>query len=287
MLGVCIGNTGIILLSTMAVKPGHLKLVGTTNNLNAITFTNSTSIWIAGANGTILNTTDLGTNWTSYDGVTENDLTSLYFINEYTGWIGGMNGTMFKYQNDVVPVELISFTANVKNKEVQLNWQTATEINNYGFEILRQAQDDRWDLLGFVEGRGNSSIPNSYSFTDKNPTVGSKFNYRLKQLDTDGNFKYSNEIEVEIVPNIFILYQNYPNPFNPTTKIRYQIQEESKVLIKIYDILGAEILTLLNEKKEPGVYDVELNAHSLSSGTYIYRIVAGEFVETKKMILLR
>ncbi len=92
---------------------------------------------------------------------------------------------------------------------------------------------------------------------------------------------------MEIVPTIFALYQNYPNPFNPTTKIRYQLPKESKVVIKIYDILGAEVITLLNEKKESGVYEVELNARSLSSGTYIYRIVAGDFVETKKMVLMK
>ena len=114
------------------------------SNLKAITFTNSASIWITGANGTILNTTDLGANWTSYNEVTENDLTTLCFINEHTGWIAGMNGTTFKYQKDIVPVELISFTANVINNTVQLNWKTATELNNYGFEIERCTDTEKW-----------------------------------------------------------------------------------------------------------------------------------------------
>ena len=116
---------------------------------------------------------------------------------------------------------------------------------------------------------------------------GSKFKYRLKQIDTDGKYEYSDEIEVEIVPTEFALYQNYPNPFNPTTKIRYQLPKESKVVIKIYDILGAEVITLLNEKKEPGVYEVDFNAQHLSSGTYIYRMTAGDFAETKKMVLMK
>ena len=295
-LGMCVGNAGITLLSTDGGESWSPQVSGTNNNLKTIAFTNSTSIWIAGSNGIILNSTDLGSNWTSYDGVTEDDLTSLCFINENTGWIGGMNGTMLKYQNDVVPVELVSFTAYIKNNTVQLNWKTATEENNYGFEILQTAnngQNDRWNLLGFVEGYGNSSSPKSYSFTDS-PVGGNKFKYKLKQIDTDGTFEYSNEIGVEIVPSKFVLYQNYPNPFNPSTKIKYQLPRASKVIVKIYDILGAEVISLVNEEMEPGVYEVELNAQSLASGTYIYRIVAGDpskgsgqgFVETKKMVLL-
>jgi len=190
-----------------------------------------------------------------------------------------------------LPVELTSFTASVKDNQVLLKWRTATEVNNYGFEILRYAQDDEWDLLGFVDGHGNSNSPKQYSFTDKNPIGGSVFIYRLKQIDNDGKYEYSDEIEVEIIPDEFALYQNYPNPFNPSTKIRYQLPRESKVIIKIYDILGSEVITLLNEKKEPGVYEVEFNAQSaaggLPSGTYIYRIVADGFVETKKMVLLK
>jgi photosystem II stability/assembly factor-like uncharacterized protein len=291
-IGMCVGNGGTVLLSTDGGISWIPQPVSTTEALSAVGFANLNTVWIAGSNGTILNTTDLGYNWTSYNEVTENDLTSLHFINENTGWMSGLNGSLFKYQNDVVPVELVSFTVYIKNNTVHLNWETATEVNNFGFEILRQAQDDRWDLLGFIAGNGNSISPKSYSFTDS-PLGGSKFKYRLKQVDNDGKYEYSNEIEVEIVPSEFALYQNYPNPFNPTTKIRYQLPKESKVVIKIYDILGTEIITLLNEKKDPGVYEVELNAQSLSSGMYIYSIIAGEpstgseqgFVENKKMIL--
>jgi hypothetical protein len=170
---------------------------------------------------------------------------------------------------------------------VLLEWITATEVDNYGFEILRQAQDDGWDLLGFVEGHGNSNSPKQYAYADKNPIGGTVFIYRLKQIDTDGSYEYSNEIEVEIIPTEFALYQNYPNPFNPTTKIRYQLPQESKVTLKLYDILGSEVITLLNEKREPGVYEVELNASQLSSGTYIYRMISDGFVETKKMVLMK
>lgn len=295
ILGMCVGNNGTVLVSTDAGESWVTLNCGSLNDLQAVTFTNSNTIWICGDNGTILNTTDFGNSWILYDDVTENDLTSLCFTNETTGWIGGMNGTMFKYQNDIIPVELISFTANASNNEVYLEWITGTEINNYGFEIERYVDAENWITVGFVSGQGNSSLPNSYSFTDKNIAGVSKLKYRLKQLDMNGSYEYSNEIEVDITPDKFVLHQNYPNPFNPTTKIRYQLPIESRVVIKIYDILGTEILTLLNTKQGSGVYEIEFNANSLTSGVYVYRITASDpsensgtaFVETKKMILIR
>ncbi|MCC6255841.1 MAG: T9SS type A sorting domain-containing protein, partial [Ignavibacteriaceae bacterium] len=144
-----------------------------------------------------------------------------------------------------------------------------------------------WEKIGFVNGNGNSNSPKDYLFVDKNFIGGSKFNYRLKQIDNDGQFEYSEMVEVQVVPNKFELYQNYPNPFNPSTKIRYQLPNESKVVIKIYNILGSEVMELVNSKKEAGVYEAEFNAASLSSGTYIYKISADNFVQTKKMILLK
>ena len=284
-IGMCVGNEGTALLSTDGGETWVPQNSGTTSDLKSVIFTNSTTVWISGSNGTISNSTDLGSSWASYDEVTENDLTSLCFINENTGWVGGMNGTILKYQNNIVPVDLISFAANVNNDLVELSWRTATEINNYGFEIERCSDMQNWNNIGFVEGHGNSSSPYSYFFTDRNAVGGNKLKYRLKQVDINGNYKYSNEIEVEIVPN----------PFNPNTTIRYQLPKESKIVIKIYDILGAEVKTILNDIKEPGIYEVVLNPQSLPSGTYFYRIIAGDpstgsaqvFVETKKMILLR
>ena len=203
----------------------------------------------------------------------------------YVGW------SFIKLVNDdPLPVELTSFSAQVNEGEVTLNWETETEVDNYGFEVQRSVfgvQSSEWIKIGFVEGHGNSNSPKQYSFADKKPVGGSNFSYRLKQIDTDGKFEYSDFVEVLLVPAEFFLSQNFPNPFNPTTKIRYQLPKESKVVIKIYDILGAEVITLLKEKKEPGVYEVELNAQSLPSGTYLYRIISGDFIETKKMVHLR
>ena len=197
-----------------------------------------------------------------------------------------------------LPVELTSFTAEVNGMAVVLKWNTETEVDNYGFEIHRKVypaegrtRNDNWGKISFVEGNGNSNSPKSYSFTDKKPMGGSQFKYRLKQIDTDGKYEYSKVIEVEIIPNEFTLYQNYPNPFNPNTKIRYQLPQESKVIIKLYDILGAEVITLLNEEKEPGVYEVDFTTQSatggLPSGTYIYRMAADNFIQTKKMVLMK
>ena len=212
----------------------------------------------------------------------------------YGNITGNISGAGTQCELSPVPVELTSFIANVGKNKVILKWETATEVNNYGFEIHRGvypnkegSEDDEWELLGFVEGHGNSNSPKQYSFTDEDLIGGSKFVYRLKQVDNDGQYEYSDEIEIEIVPTKFALYQNYPNPFNPSTKIRYQLPKDSKVLIKIYDILGSEVKTLLNEKIESGVYEVDFDAAHLPSGTYIYRIIADGFVETKKMILLK
>jgi hypothetical protein len=205
---------------------------------------------------------------------------------EYGNITGNLIGEGTQCGQTPLPVELQSFSAAIKNNMVILNWKTETEVSNYGFEIERSINNN-WKKIGFAEGYGNSNSPKSYSFTDKNLVGGSKFQYRLKQVDTDGQFEYSNIVEVEFLPYKFALFQNYPNPFNPTTKIRYQLPKESKVVIKIYDILGSEIMTLINDKKEPGTYEVELNAQNLSSGTYIYRIVAGQFIETKKMVLMK
>ena len=190
-----------------------------------------------------------------------------------------------------LPVELSSFTAIESKGQVTLKWITETEIDNYGFEVERALSSTTrlqgWEKIGFVQGSGNSNSPKEYSYIDKKLIGGSKFKYRLKQIDNTGQYEYSNEVEVNLIPTEYALFQNYPNPFNPSTTIRYQLPKESKVAIKIYSILGSEVMELLNEQKEAGTYEIEFNAEALSSGTYIYRIIAGDFIQTKKMILLR
>ena len=187
-----------------------------------------------------------------------------------------------------VPVELTSFTANVVSNKVNLLWKTATETNNSGFNVERKSLvDSEWKILSFVKGFGTTTEPHLYSFNDENITAG-KYLYRLKQIDFNGIYEYSSEIEVLVnVPNNFSLNQNYPNPFNPSTSIEFQLPKESFVTLKIYNILGVEIATLVNEQKPAGVHKINFDASGLTSGLYIYKILTGNFEQTRKMMLLK
>lgn len=262
--------------------------VGTLEALTSVSITNLNTIWIAGSNNTILKTTDLGSNWIYYDMLTENDLYTVFFLNEDTGWIGGGNGTIFNYQTYVVPVELISFNGYITNNTVQLNWRTATEANNHGFDVERRVNEYEWNTIGFVEGSGNSTSPKEYSFTDSELFVrGKKIQYRLKQIDNDGSFEYSDIVEVEIVPVKFELSQNYPNPFNPSTTITFSLPKETQLKINIYNALGEFVETLAAGTYDAGYHKITFDASSLSSGVYFYSLMSADFVQVKKMILLR
>ena len=189
-----------------------------------------------------------------------------------------------------LPVELVSFTAEISDNTVILKWQTETEVDNYGFDIERKSENtgiQTWKKIGFIEGNGNSNSPKLYSFVDGNVDLG-KYYYHLKQVDTDGSFTYSEIIEVDLgsLTN-FEISQNYPNPFNPSTIIKYSIPEERLVILKVFSAIGEEIISLVNEVKQPGVYETEFNVSNIPSGIYFYRIQAGSFVETKKMVLMR
>ncbi len=198
-----------------------------------------------------------------------------------------------------VPVELISFTAELSENDVTLSWQTATETNNKGFAIQRsynnsklEFRNSNFEQIGFVQGTGTTTEFHSYTFKDENVEPGF-YQYRLKQIDFDGSFTYSDIIEIEVLsPNVFTLEQNYPNPFNPSTVISYQLPVNSMVTLKIYDILGNEIATLVNEEKPAGSYEVEFNIYSnegqnLVSGVYFYKLQADDLIQTKKMVLMK
>lgn len=195
-----------------------------------------------------------------------------------------------------IPVELASFTANVSGNSVLLNWTTASEVNNMGFEIERKVISPQssvgnfeYEKIGFINGNGTRTEVQNYSFTD-NLTLNHNLTlyYRLKQIDLDGSFTYSNEIEVEfILPTEYTLEQNYPNPFNPSTRIKYQVSSISKVVLKVYDVLGNEIATLVDGYKPAGIYEIEFNASSLSSGVYFYQLKSDNFTFVRKMILVR
>lgn len=191
---------------------------------------------------------------------------------------------------DNVPVELANFSAFALNDGVKLEWTTVSELNNNGFEIERSfnTQTD-FITIGFVEGNGTSTEVNNYSYIDRLELSGvQSIQYRLKQVDFNGTFSYSNIVNVDVnIPNGFVLNQNYPNPFNPSTKISYSVASDAFVLLKVYDFIGREVSTLVSETRPAGIYTITFDASDLPSGTYFYTLSAGNYVSTKKMILLR
>jgi uncharacterized protein (TIGR02145 family) len=205
---------------------------------------------------------------------------------------GSYFGNSIRCLNDLIvsdlPVELISFTAFLIGNSIMLNWNTATEINTSSFEIeKKKVNNDYWLKIASLKASGNSTFPKQYSYTDKNANTG-KYNYRLKMVDLDGSYKYSNIINVEIAsPSKFELSNAYPNPWNPSTTIRYQLPFNILVTIKIFDALGKEVATLVNEVNPAGSYEVTFNGQGLVSGVYYYQMRAGNFRETKKIILIK
>ncbi|MCX6150335.1 MAG: ice-binding family protein [Ignavibacteriales bacterium] len=196
------------------------------------------------------------------------------------------NTVTINYAN--IPIELTSFSATADKNDVILSWSTTTETNNQGFEIQRRnTNNNEFERVGFVKGNGTTTAVKIYTFSDKDILAGN-YGYRLKQVDYDGRFEYSDEIEINITrPLEYVITQNYPNPFNPTSAIRYAIPKIDFVKISIYDMLGKEIKVLVNEEKTPGNYEIIFDAKELASGIYFYKINAGEFSQIKKMILMK
>jgi len=191
-----------------------------------------------------------------------------------------------------VPVELATFNYYINANNVTLNWITASEINSNGFDIQRAKTMDNnlineWKSIGFINGKGTTTESSFYSYSDAGLQPGN-YLYRLKMIDIDGSFEYSNTINVKVeAPVVYSLSQNFPNPFNPGTLIQYQLPEKGFVTLKVYDALGVEMATLINEEKEAGIHEVNFNASSLTSGVYFYSLHSGSFVKTNKMLLLK
>jgi hypothetical protein len=231
-----------------------------------------------------------GTNNT-WDGVggtvnTTENYVELSGINSFSFWtLGDINNP--------IPVELSSFSASSDRWNVNLNWITASELNNLGWDIETRRMDEEgnyseWTKAGFVQGAGNSSQPVSYSYIDKEAGFGI-INYRLKQIDFDGTYAYSDVVEIDLGngPVDFILNQNYPNPFNPSTSIRFEIPENAFVNISVYNAIGEKVSTILNEQMEKGVYTRSFDGSNLSSGIYIYQLTSGSIVLTQKMLMIK
>jgi len=253
--------------------------------------TNSNGDIFAGTDDGVFRSTDNGDNWVQKNQGLSNKYTFSLAINSNGNIFAGTEGGIFRSLESTLPVELTSFIATINNDKLELNWKTATEVDNYGFEIERASSIttplQRWEKIGFVKGNGNSNSPKEYSFTDNSLYGGSKFKYRLKQIDTDGQFEYSEVVEVEVVPTQFELSQNYPNPFNPSTTIRFSLPQATQIKINLYNMIGEQVATIAEGMYETGNHKVTFNASSLPSGTYIYRLESITFVQVKKMLLLK
>ena len=249
------------------------KIIVPLSSLRGVTDA-STLVW--------LKRTNPGDDWENIGGIVAGEnLESTILFNSFSEFAIGSTDPA-----NPLPVELYSFTAVSNPDKIILKWKTETETNNYGFEIERKVQD-LWQKLGFVQGNGNSNSPKEYTYLDESVIGGSKFQYRLKQIDNNGQFEYSATVEVEIIPTEFALFQNYPNPFNPSTTIRFSLPAETKLKINIYNMLGELVETLAEADYEAGFHKVTFNASKLPSGVYIYRIESSKFTQVRKMIVLK
>jgi photosystem II stability/assembly factor-like uncharacterized protein len=266
-----------------------------------LAFRNDHEAWAPVPSGrSLVYSLDSGLSWAQIPAPDSSTIADLIFPDSLHGYAVGKQGVIIKYKPPfVVPVELTSFTATVNGEVVTLTWYTATETNNQGFEVERTSPfppplqggggeaRGGWEMIAFVDGHGTTTEAQSYSFIDSKVEVG-KYKYRLKQIDFNGTIDYSYEVSVEVTrPLEYVLEQNYPNPFNPVTNIQYALDSKQFVTLKAFDVLGKEVATLVDEEKPAGNYEVEFSATDLPSGIYYYRMQAGSYIETKKMILIK
>lgn len=215
--------------------------------------------------------------------------------NSGSGWTSFANDfrirTVVTQDASSLPVEIIAFNSKVENNGLALNWSTATEVNSYCFQIERRQFTDGnntpWVKIGEVKASGNSNTERSYSFLDRDISTG-KYSYRLKVVDLDGSFEYSEAITAALQkPGSSELLQNFPNPFNPVTRISYSLASDCNVKLKVYDVLGNEVANLVDGLKPAGKYTIEFNASHLSTGVYLYKLEAGQFVQTRKFVIMK
>ncbi|MCB9210066.1 MAG: T9SS type A sorting domain-containing protein [Ignavibacteriales bacterium] len=192
----------------------------------------------------------------------------------------------FPNDNQPLPVELVLLTTEINENNIDIIWQTETEVNNYGFEIERKSETKNWNQIGFVEGHGNSNSPKYYTYSDNSVNASGKYSYRLKQIDINGTFEYSKIVEVIFTaPKDFELTQNYPNPFNPETSIQFNLPIDANVKLSVFNVLGEEVVQLINGFKSAGIHNVTFDGGSINSGIYFYKIEANNFMQIRKMIL--
>ena len=282
-------NNGLPIVQSKLIRSSAIRPLFDNQFYLGLDYASGTDIGVWG-------TTDGGNNWFNFNnGAMQSTYAIRALVFNSTGThtlFAGCSSTtgngVYEYNYSVVPVELVSFSAEVYSSNVTLSWITATEINNQGFEIQRKSSvENEWTNIEFVSGYGNSTEIRYYSFTDNSLPVGN-YSYRLKQIDYSGEFTYSDEVEVTILAvNEFTLKQNYPNPINPSTRITFSIPNSSFVTLKVHDVLGNEIRTLIDNELPEGSYEVQFDGGNLPSGVYFYTLTAGDHSKTMKMNLLK
>lgn len=294
-VGWFVGEYGTIGKTTNGGETWFGQFSSTVVNLRSVFFSNTEFGWVVGKDETRLRTSNGGITWILEHTGDDYEYLNIYFFDNSKGWIIGTPGYLSGNQsvilftdNGGLPVELKTFNYEFQNGDIILNWSTATEINNWGFEIERRSLEDDWRTIAFVNGKGTSTELQEYSYTDDLFGVqpGLYF-YRLKQIDYSGSYEYSEELEINVPLKDFSLFQNYPNPFNPITKIKYSIPESGHVSLIVTDILGKEVSKLVDEIIEPGYYETEFNGEKLSSGLYFYTLSSEKNSTTRKMLLMK
>lgn len=287
-----IGIKGFAITTSNAGVTWNYLGILTLHWLYAIDFTDELNGYIVGGNvntGMAWMTNNGGASWFEFTLPQAQWLYAVDMVGSRV-YTGGYAGKMLRAEIGVVPVELTSFTASVIGKDqIELNWITQTETNNLGFDIQRD-RGEGWENLGFIQGSGTSTNPRNYQFVDRNIQSGSvtTLKYRLIQRDYDGQFNYSDVIQIDLPgTESFALQQNYPNPFNPETSIGFSLPQSSQVTIKVFDILGKQIAVIADQIYNPGYHTVRFNASNLPSGIYFYEMRAGQFREIKRMNLLK
>jgi photosystem II stability/assembly factor-like uncharacterized protein len=291
-VGYLCGSTGKVNKTTDGGATWNSIDPGTyTPTLYSLDFKDENNGMVVGSTGQTFYTNDGGATWT-WENTSMSTVYGVYVEKFSTdtsaAYICGTNSYIMKNQHVIVPVELASFSASINGDDVTLSWMTATELNNSGFQVERTTGKQNWTELGFIQGHGTSSETQVYTFIDKDLVAGT-YNYRIKQIDFDGTYKYFNlKEEVDIsAPSSYDLSQNYPNPFNPSTKIKYSVPVEGLVNIAVYNILGEKVANLVNSVQKAGNYELTFNATNLASGMYIYRMESGNYVSIKKMMILK
>lgn len=271
---------------TSAYPPDSLYIMVSTTDVNLTSFTTTLASYDV-ANGIPNEWTRMAASLNAFAGQ------NIYIAFKHRNTDGnGFNMDDVAAGSQIVPVELVSFTASAINNSVVLNWATATETNNMGFEVERKSANSEYSTVAFINGNGTTTSSKQYSFTDAG-LVSGKYSYRLKQIDFDGKYVYSNVVESDVnVPAEYNLAQNFPNPFNPSTSIEFTLKADAKVNLRLFDALGQEIRTIVNNSFVAGQYKIDFNAAGLNSGIYFYTLDASgidgsKFTTTKKMILMK